>query len=955
MLLFLLPAAWGLWHWWKNEKRFGEMKKRVILAVRGGLFLLLILALAGIHLLFPALDRTVVFVVDRSASVKDPDAALRFIEEAIRHKRPEDRYAIVTTGASAAVEKAPGAEKKPVSVSAVVGPHATDLAAGVRLAAGLIPDDSPGSVVVLSDGLETKGDARQEVLSLRSRGIRVDAKELPAQSGPEAWIDGMDAPGRMYAGEEAQIRVKVGATAGMPAVIRLYEGQRLAGERRVNLRRGEQTFAFSVKASEAGWSRFRAELSPGRDGQPENNAAFALSRVKGAPSVLLVEGKPGEGRNLASALKASGVRVEVVPPAALPDAPEGYARHDSVILANVPASAVPERKMERIRQAVKDLGTGLVMTGGDEGFALGGWFRTPVEEALPVRMELTDKKRVPPLALMLVIDKSGSMMGEKMEMAKEAAVRATELLTTQDRLGVLAFDAVNHWVFKPEPVRDRSGMQGQIGSIPADGGTMIFPALQEAYQEIRKVPLKRRHILLLTDGQSPAGDYEGLIGNMKREGITLSTVAVGTDADQYLLRNLAAMAGGRYYSAETPDAIPTIFSKEAALATRSYVMDRPFVPKWSGAQDWQASVGAVPPLRAYVASSPKQTAEKALVSPERDPVLARWQYGLGRSVAWTSDVNGKWSKEWVTWNGFARVWNQVVGWTFPRDEAGGVSARLAQEGGQPVIRFSAAPEGTSGIDTIRWQAVDEQGNKMEGTARMNAPGEYAGRFPADKPGAYLVQAVATGTSGEKPLGTFGVVVPVSAEFKPAEGGRERLSLLAASGGGKLLASPDEVFAGDLESKWSPQDLSWWCLLLAAMLWPLDVAVRKISLTREEWAKVRRFFHFSGKRPEQGRGSDTWQHIRRKTRKEVERRVSMAAGASTGAERLGSGGNGSRAERAATGASGQKPPAQSAGKNPQEKSSPNRAIPDESRGSGSSGSHLSRLLEAKKRASQKRES
>ncbi|WP_164491599.1 VWA domain-containing protein [Staphylospora marina] len=931
MLALLIPAGFGIWYLLNGENRIGRRKNRWVPVIRAAVILLIVLALAGFHLLLPSRDRTVVFVVDRSASVGDPEEALKFMEEAVRTKRPGDRVAVVSVGATAAVEQAPRTDPDLPALSSVIGEHATDLAAGLRLAGGLVPDDSPGAVVVLSDGLETDGVALKEAEHLRRRGIRVDVRQIGAKSGPEAWMESVETAGTVYEGDTVDIRVKTGSTGRMSATIRLYAGDRPVGERRVILQPGHQTFSFAVKAEESGWKRFRAELVPDADGIPVNNEGFALTRVEGTPRVVIAEGKPGSGRNAAAALRATGMRVDVIPARALPEHPEGYADIQSLIMANVPAEVVPERKMEGIRRAVRDLGMGLVMTGGDQGFALGGWFRTPVEEALPVRTEVTDKKRFPPMAMILVMDKSGSMAGEKLEMAKEAAVRATGMLTPQDRLGVIAFDATWRWLITPQAVTDKATVQSRIGTMGADGGTAIYPALEEAWKSIRTQPVKRKHILLLTDGQSPEGDYRGLVSRMKRDGITLSTVAVGTDAAQGLLAGLASETGGRHYTAESPGAIPTIFAKEAALATRSYVVDKPFVPERTGGADWKELTEPVPPLQAYVATTIKRTAETVLVSPEGDPVMARWQYGLGRAVAWTSDLEGKWSSRWITWNRFAAVWNQVVGWTFPRSGAGGFTVERKREDGRSVLRFIASEERASGIDRIRFRVTDERGTVREGVAEWVEPGVFEGEFPENRPGAFLVRASGEGKKREE-LGTFGVVVPVAAEFRPDVDGKRLLDAMAAVAGGKSSVRPEEVFAGEWESRYESRDLSWWCLLLATLLWPLDAAVRKWSLTAEE-LRNRLRLPLVRRDPGSGETDDRWKRISEKTRRETAKRAALftPSESSPSADHL------KRSES---------PPAQ--------RSEPTRRTvgpPPEKEPvrPPEPGSHLNRLLEAKKRA------
>ncbi|SEN54958.1 VWA domain-containing protein [Lihuaxuella thermophila] len=844
MLLLLLPIVWGMWIWWKREERFEPVKKRLIFGSRILIFVLLVFSLARTHLLFPVHHQSVVFVVDRSASVQNQEQVQNLLRQAVAGKNPDDQVAVISVGAESMVEQMLTTAREVAPMSAAVNRNATDLADGLRLAGGLMPAEAKGRVVLITDGKETQGSAEAEARALRERGIRVDVIALRQKGGPEVWVTDLQVPRRMYANEQAALKVNVNATADTGAVLRLYEGNRLLSEQRVRVHQGENVYSFSSAAQQTGFLRYRAEIQPERDTLPNNNQAYGFSQVKGKPVVLVVEGQEGEADNLISALTATGMEVERMTPAALPWSLEDYKRFSSIVLVNMPAYLVPEAKMDAIRMAVRDLGVGLVMSGGENGYGLGGWFQTPIEEALPVHMDIRDKKRMPSLGLMLVIDKSGSMSGEKINLAKEAAIRATEMLSPQDQLGVLAFDDGNDWIFKPQPVKNRREMQGAIGGIPADGGTNIFPALADAYEEIRKLKVKRKHIILLTDGQSPGGQYQELTEKMSKEGITLSTVAVGADADQGLLEALAQWGKGRYYLADQADSIPTIFSKETAMATRSYIVDAPFVPKWTGGSDWFASVKKVPPLAAYVATTPKQTAETVLASPYPDPVLARWQYGLGRAVAWTSDLNGKWSRAWVEWERFSSFWNQVVSWTFPQFETSGLHVDSRLEGNTVHLEAKGSPDAFASVDQLEMTVIDDQLKNQKVILQATAPGQFTGSFPAGRPGTYLLQASAKGKSGQRALGTYGVAVPYSPEYGLLTEGTGLIRRMADAGGGAVLTTLSHAFADNLDSKWGRQDLSLWLLFIAALLWPVDIAVRRISVSREDWDLLKKGLNLS---------------------------------------------------------------------------------------------------------------
>ncbi|MED2010945.1 VWA domain-containing protein [Brevibacillus borstelensis] len=841
-LLLLLPAVYAVLHWWRGQQQMPVSRKSVIAAIRTAVFCLLILALAGIQLLYPVRAETVVFVWDSSASIKDDQQPSRFLREAVEGKRAEDQYGIVATGANAAVDQPLTTSSQVQPVFVEVNRHATNLAEGIRLAQAMIPTGARGKIVIITDGMDTHGDTAREVKLAKERGIAVESVLFEQPQGDEVVLSAVQVPDRLYAGEEYAIKVELESTVATKAVLRLYEGNREAGTQVVQVEKGRNRFLFSQKAMNEGFHRYRVEIDPERDTVQANNQAFAYTQVTGTPSVLVLEGHPGAASNLVQALQAGNIKVETKDVALLPKELEGYKQYASIILADLAATQVSDADMERIRTAVRDLGVGLIMTGGSDGFGMGGWFQTPIEEALPVHMDLRSKEEQPTLGLMLVIDKSGSMASDaygvdKMELAKEAAIRATTMLNRQDEIGVIAFDGSPWEVVAPQNVTDLPAIQGQIGSIYADGGTDIFPALQMAYDRIKTMKTKRKHVILLTDGQSGREDnYQGMLEQMIGENITVSTVAVGDDSDTGLLQDIADWGKGRYYFASDATSIPKIFSKETALASRTFIVEKPQYPERTGAGDWGTLRQPLPLLRAYVATTLKKTAEPVLMSQDADPILSRWQYGLGRAVAWTSDLEGKWGPDWVAWPGNSRLWTEIVGWTLPQVETGRWQVETQLDGSRGKVTVSL-PKGEKLPQELEAVVVNREMKREVVRLKPVAPGTLEGSFDAAEPGSYLIQ-VTEKANGKVAAGqTAGLSVSYSPEFGLQQDGEGRMQEWLLAGGGTRISEPSEVFSGKLPSKWETQPISDWLLMLAALLWPLDVAARRLQLPERWWARV----------------------------------------------------------------------------------------------------------------------
>lgn len=815
--------------------RYSKRKKWVILLSRSILFFLMTLVLARTSLLIPTKGQSVVFVVDRSASIENVDHAIAFIKQAIETKKPDDQFAVVSVGKHAVVEQAWTREKQPPELNTVVEKHATNLESGLRLAGGLLSDEDRGRIILLSDGKETIASAQKEVEWLKSRGVRIDVVPLSTKQGPEVMISDFNVPKQLHLQEKYEIKVTLIATMATKTKLRLFIDDELTHEERVSVKRGENQFTFSGNTKKSGFLRFRAEIEPDQDTIVQNNQSYGFSQVKDAPMILMIEQTPRDSNNLAAALEASGMRVERRAPSDLPKEITDYKRYDSMVLVNTPATEFTSKTLELIRSAVRDLGIGLLTVGGEQAYALGGWFQTPLEEILPVRMDLQDQQRSPSLGLVLVIDKSGSMAGEKIELAKEAAIRSTFLFDSQDELGLLTFDTDTKWVMKPRKIKNREQLQYMIQGIPANGETEMYSALEHAYKEIRKLKTMKRHIILLTDGQSK-GSYDQLVQKMKNEKITLTTVAIGKDADHALLQRLSKEGQGRYYEVFDPQMIPTIISKETVISKRSYIVEKSFLPQMTGGFDWKPNM--LPPLRAYVGTTAKQTAEKVLMSPYPDPVLARWQYGLGRTVAWTSDLNGKWSKSWVEWSEFQKFWNQVVSWTFPQVETKGWRFDVRTVGVKNVVELVGPSEETDGIHQVRLSVIDEHDQRTSIVLKPTSRESFEGDFPHDRPGTYMMNAVAETKQGTKTLGSFAWVIPYSHEYRDVfESGQKKLQQLARLGYGEVLSEPLQAFADDRNMKWTVHEVSFPLFFITALLWPVDIAIRRLSSIK--WFPIRR--------------------------------------------------------------------------------------------------------------------
>jgi hypothetical protein len=458
--------------------------------------------------------------------------------------------------------------------------------------------------------------------------------------------------------------------------------------------------------------------------------------------------------------------------------------------------------------------------------------------------------------------RGGSSGLKKIELAKEAAYRAVAQLSERDYVGVITFDSAADWVIEMQPLGDPARLRDRIGTIGAGGGTNISAGLGPAVDALVVSKAKSRHIVLLTDGVSEPGDYEGLLSRMRSTKITLSTVAVGADADTQLMQRLAGEGGGRYYYTEDGDALPEIFAQESHFAARSYIIERPLFPRRTSPSPILDGLGELPALQGYVGTSERPGGEVALVSDAGDPILAQWQYGLGRVVAWASDAKGQWGRDWIGWQGFARFWAQAVRWTTGAESAGVLQPSVSIEAGVGNLNVEAAALDGSTLNNLDVAAVIVAPGSVTQSVnlRQTGAGQYTGTFAAANEGAYLVQVSGSGEGVGATAGVgnvsraLGVVVPYSPEYRGGESDLGLMRRIASITGGRemSLGTLSAAFDHNLPPATRQISLWPWFLLLAALLLPLDVGVRRVGVTRADlargWSALRERLRWRGSEP-----------------------------------------------------------------------------------------------------------
>ncbi|MCX7682061.1 MAG: VWA domain-containing protein, partial [Anaerolineae bacterium] len=715
LLLFTIP--YFVYLGWPAGGRLGSSRAWLALAIRCAIVMLVVLSLAGVQAIYGSGRLAVVFLVDVSDSVPrtERERAMAFVGEALEALAPDDRAALVLFGADAFVERPMRAGGELGPPASIPRTHQTNLEQAIRLGMALFPSGAARRLVILSDGRPTLGDAETIVRLARAQGIRVDVvplrSPLEVDGETEAWLTDLSTPTSLHQGEEFTISITARATRAVRAMLTVLAGERVVANEAWHLNPGDNTFLVPVVAGEPGFMSFRAVLSPAADVYHQNNALSAFTFIRGAPRILLVSSPhqgEDEGAQLAAALRAAGLAVERSTPGSMPSDPAGLADYAAVILVDTPARFFSPRALGALQSYVRDLGGGLLAVGGPRSYGVGGWYNTPLEEALPVAMTIVDPQRFPPMSLVVVIDTSGSMAIEedgvqKIRLAGEAAARVAELIHDADEITVIAFDTTPADIIGPLPGSRRAEVMSKVIRLQAGGGGIyVRESLQTALEYLSDSAHRVRHLILLADGadaEHQEGVRELVREHIAAQKITLSVVAIGEGPDLRFLEEIAILGNGRYHFTDRAANLPVIFAEETQLAMRSYVVEEPFFPVQTSSSSILTGIEAVPLLLGYVATSPKAAGQVVLSTPQGDPLLAAWQYGLGRAVAWTSDASGRWARRWVEWDGFPRFWGQAVRWT------------ITGRSDMPV-EMDVTLEGDTAHITV--DATDEHGNFLNG-------------------------------------------------------------------------------------------------------------------------------------------------------------------------------------------------------------------------------------------------
>ncbi len=805
-----------------------------------------------------------VYLVDVSDSI--PDEALgdarQVVQAGLDARRDDDLVRLVTFARrpqvialeDEATEAPPIERHDPPDSPARLG-AGSDLQSALQHAYGLYPAGYLKRAIVMSDGVQTNGNLLAESNRAKDFGVKLYSVPYRRPVPGEVALRELTLPDRVKVGEPFEVHASIYSSRKTSAQAKLFQGEALNGldgVRKLDLEPGHNDVAFESVVRMAGNVTYSLELEEiAEDRFPENNRYATTVDVPGRPTVLYVEGDPARANYLSSALSAQQFDVDVRSPTAFPGSLKELERYDFVILSDTPANAVSLSAQDLIEQYVKVLGGGFLFAGGTAGYGLGGWYNTTMERILPVRMDTEHRRETPSLAMALVIDRSGSMTGLPLEMAKAAARATVDILASNDLIEVIAFDSQPSRFVKMQPARNRSRIGNNIARIQAGGGTEIFSALDAAYQDMTVTRARKKHVILLTDGRAPTSGIRDLVQAMIAESITVTTVGLGDQADDQLLRMIADVGGGRYHKVTDPNALPRIFTRETEMVARQAAVEEWFPVTQVAPADFLSGldINSSPLLHGYVATRMKPPpAQLILQSDKAEPILARWRLGTGWTLAWTSDVKNLWAVEWLRWRGYGQFWGQLVREHMRTKHRRELDMQASVVDGQVhavVDAFGVDDKFENGLDsTLRITGPEPDGDERKVTMNQTAPGRYEAKVRLDKYGSYLLRAdhARTNNKGE-PVNvavSYGHVSnPYPREYARFEPDLATLERAATSAGGGVDPSPSVVFSPGDEKITYHEELWGRAILAAVAVFLLDLFLRRVRLFDRKFLPRRR--------------------------------------------------------------------------------------------------------------------
>jgi len=842
MLLLVLPGIGFVYLFARRLGALAPGRRWTVLALRTVIVLLVVLTLAEMELAWESDRLTVFYVLDHSDSISaaERDRALEFTRASAEEMGPRDYAGMVVFGERASLEQAPTQKWEPGAVQSAPLEANTDIAGGLRLALAAFPEFSQKRIVLFSDGNENSGDALEVARMARSNQVRIEVYPLQARREPEVLLSKIQVESSVGVGDPVHIRVLAETEEDTNARLLILQDGRVIADQEVSLDSGQEVNAFdlSVNLDEPGFHRFQARIEAPNDANPNNNQVYGYTHVAGEPTILYVDTEMEAADKLLAALSSENIRIDARAPEEIPSQLAELNLYDSIILSNVPMDRLSPEQMRAIERSAHEMGVGLVMIGGPDSFGAGGYLDTPIETALPVNMDISQKRILPKGALVVILHAVEIPQGNTI--AKRIATEAVRVMGRRDEFGYITYDYGpngDFWVVPLQECRNKRRIVQMIDQAATGDMPAFNPGLTMSHDALRKSSAMVKHVVILSDGD-PQPWSRGVVQDMVDDGITISAYAINphTPGGTGMMKGLADLGGGNYDNVRDYDKLPRIFIKEAKRVTRSLLIEEPFTPTVAGFSEILLGIDqGFPQLDGYVATEAKELADVPLLGKKKDPLLAHWRYGLGKTVAFTSEAKPRWARNWIAWGQFGQFWTQLVRWSMRSVENRDLQVEVATiDGNVGTIAVSALDEETGRpLSTLQIEGTVVGPAPEYETAnivlRQVQPGWYQATFDARHEGAYMATLQAAGM-GETQVITTGMVLPYSLEYRNTAPNLGLLGRIARITGGEEITDPKQAFVHNLPITRQPEPLWAACMAAALLLFPLDIFFRRVMVS-----------------------------------------------------------------------------------------------------------------------------
>jgi len=816
LFLILIPIIYFL------IKRY--KKKAVLRSIE---ILLILLSLSGMKLLSYSDRVNTFFLLDQSASIPswEKERAISFIKESLNNKKIYDRVGLISFAGDVNVEQDLSENLDLSNISGIKNPYFTNIEEALNRTLLLKPQQKPARIIIFSDLQENVGRVLNLEERIKKEKIQIDVFPLNTSFHKEIAIEKIQNSDIGHLGQEFPVSIRIRSYGIKEAKLKInFDGTSQTHDLK-NLQE-DNIISLSLKSQNTGLKEIEAEIYSPEDTYRDNNVTSSYIYIQGKPKVLYLIGRdfnPTFAKSLA--VQGWDVVFDSKPyPQIL-----NLNSYQAVIMDNIPQEDLSIDKMEILKNFVTEKGGTLLVLGGDKSFSAGNYQGTPLEEILPVTLRPEQILKKSNVAIVIVLDASGSMGSYsggdmKMELAKESAQLVLDLLEEKDYFGLIAFDHSYQWIVPLQPLTNKEETASLISKISPGGGTALYPPLKSAGEALIKAPIKSKHIIAITDGQTEGGDFYNLVKYLAKYKITVSTIGIGEDANIPLLKDIANWGNGRFYHTWNIRNLPQLLLSETKALLRSNIVEKRFVPQANLEEKEE-----FPPLEGYVLTSSRYPYPVLLSSPEGDPILAKGQFGLGQVIAFTSALKSYWGREWLLWNKLGSFFSQMLRESIPH-QISEVQISIREEGGKGIINLIYTDKKGNYINfaDLKYKVMDMEGREFSGNMIQKSAGNYEGTFPINGLGKYQI----TVYEKEKIITKVPWMFGNSPEFSSKKFNNNLAQKILSFTSGKLLSNPSDVFRRISYKDAERKNILPILLITSLILFLLELFLRRLKEIKE---------------------------------------------------------------------------------------------------------------------------